>query len=163
MRKYRNDSLINEHKSMNMKKLAIYTIIQLPYTKCWHRSTSYKGGKGVRLAVEQLVAIRRCSLTSDDSRTGVPRTKTVQSTTQRLQRLQSFRTSPQEGLHNRTTSPTLSCSCFVADSHDHLEFLQAWLSAAGTITFKLFDAPLHESSAANNHYLRLCTPKITSI
>ena len=29
------------------------------------------------------------------------------------------------------------------------EFLQTWLSAAGTITFKLFDALLHESSAAN--------------
>jgi len=39
---------------------------------------------------------------------------------QRLQRLLSFWTSPQEGLHIRTTSPTLSCSCFVADSHDHL-------------------------------------------
>ena len=39
--------------------------------------------------------------------------KTDQSTTQRLQRLLSFRTSPQKGLHNRTTSPTLSCSCFV--------------------------------------------------
>ena len=73
-----------------------------------------------------------------------------------------FRTSPQEGLHNRTTSPTLSCSCFVVDSHDHLEFLQTWLSAAGTITFKLFDAPLHEFSAAI-HYLCLCRPKITSI
>jgi len=44
--------------------------------------------------------------------------KTVQSTTQRLQRLLSFRTSPQEGLLNRTTSPTLSCSRFVADSHE---------------------------------------------
>ena len=77
--------------------------------------------------------------------------KTVQSKTQRLQWLLSFRTSPQEGLHNRTTSPTLSCSCFVADSHYHLEFLQTWLSAAGTITFKLFDAPLHESSAANSN------------
>jgi len=78
---------------------------------------------------------------------------TVQSTTQRLQRLLSFRTSPQEGIHNRINSPTLSCSCFVADSHDHLEFLQTFsefLSAAGTITFKLFDVPLHESSAANS-------------
>jgi len=87
---------------------------------CWHRSTSYKGGKDGKPAVEQLVVIRRRSLTSDDSRTGVQRTKTVQSTTQRLQRLLSVRTSLQEGLHNRTTSPTLSCSCFVADSHDHL-------------------------------------------
>jgi len=76
--------------------------------------------------------------------------KTVQSTTQRLQRLLSSRTSPQEDLHIRTTSPTLSCSCFIADSHDHLEFLQTWLSAAGRITLKLFDAPLHESSAANS-------------
>ena len=79
-----------------------------------------KGGKDGRPAVEQLVAIHRRSLTSDDSRTGVQRTKTVQSTTQRLQRLLSFRTSPQGGLHNRTTSPTLSYSCFVANSHDHL-------------------------------------------
>ena len=84
-----------------------------------HNNTSYKGGKDGRPVVEQLVAILRRSLTSDDSRTGVQRTKTVQSTTQRLQRLLSFRTSPQ-GLHNRTSSPTLSCSCFVADSHDHL-------------------------------------------
>ena len=115
--------------------------------KCWHRSTSYKGGKDGRPAVEQLVAIRRRSLTSDDSRTGVQRTKTVQSTTQRLQRSLSFRTSPQESLHNRTTSPT----CRAVDSLPTLtttsEFLQTWLSAAGTITFKLFDAPLHESSA----------------
>jgi len=57
--------------------------------------------------------------------------KTVQSTTQCVQLWLLFRTSPQEGLHSRTTSPTLSCSCFVADSHDHLEFLQTWLSAAG--------------------------------
>ena len=109
-----------------------------------------KGGKDGRPAVEQLVAIRRRLLTSDDFRTDVQHMKTVQSTTQRLQQLLSFRTSPQESLHNWTTSPTLSCSCFVADSHDHLEFLQMWLSAAGTITFKLFDAPLHESSAANS-------------
>jgi len=77
-----------------------------------------------RPAIKQLVAIRRRPLTSDDSQTGVQRTKTIHSTTQRLQRLLSFRTSPQEGLHNWTTSPTLSCSCFVADSHHHLEFLQ---------------------------------------
>ena len=42
-----------------------------------------KGGKDGRPAVEQLVAIRRRSLTSKDSRTGVQRTKTVQWTTQR--------------------------------------------------------------------------------
>jgi len=29
MRKYRNDSLINEHKSMNIEKQTIYTIIQV--------------------------------------------------------------------------------------------------------------------------------------
>ena len=61
-----------------------------------------------RPAIEQLVAIRRRPLTFDDSQTGVQRTKTVQTTTQRLQRLLSFRTSPQKGLHNGTTSPTFS-------------------------------------------------------
>ena len=99
---------------------AIYTIIQVLAPFNLH---TIKGGEDGKSAVEQLVTIRRRPLTSDDSRTGVQRTKTVQLTTQRLQRLLSFRTSPQEGLHNRTTSPTLSCSCFVADSHDHLEFL----------------------------------------
>jgi len=100
-----------------------------------------------------------CRATCRDSQTSVDLRRlpdwcsayeTVQSTTQRLQRLSSFRTLPQEDLQDRTTSPTLSCSCFVADSYDHLEFLQTWLSAAGTITFTLFDAPLHESSAANS-------------
>jgi len=62
--------------------------------------THYKRGKDGRPAVKQLVAIRRRPLTSDDSRTGVQRTETVQSTTQRLQQLLSFRTSPQEGLHS---------------------------------------------------------------
>jgi len=105
---------------LNTKPALQVFIIQVhPYSL-----QTIKGGKDGRPAVEQLVAILRRSLTSDDSRTFVQRTKAVQSTTQRLQRLLSFRTSPQEGLHNRTTSPTLSCSCFVADSHDHLEFLQ---------------------------------------
>jgi len=43
-----------------------------------------KGGKDGWPVVEQLVAIRRRSLTSDDSRTGVQHMKKVQSTTQRL-------------------------------------------------------------------------------
>ena len=90
--------------------------------------------------------------------------KTDQSTTQRLQRLLSFRTSPQKGLHNRTTSPTLSCSCFVRcrllrpprvstdvtqrRRDDNLQVI--WRASPRVLCSKL-------------HYLRLCRPKITSI
>ena len=102
-----------------------------------------KGGKDGRPAVER-------SLTSDDSQTGVQRTKQFRRRHNASSDCCRFRTSLQEDLQDRTTAPTLSYSRFVADSHDHLEFLQTWLSAAGTITFKLFDAPLNESSAANS-------------
>ena len=143
-RKYRNDSLINEHKSMYIKTTIIYTIIQvLPPFNLHTIKGEWTAGL-LSNNLSRFADVRSPPTTPG----GDQRTKTVQSTTQRLQRLLSFRTSPQEGLHNRTTSPTLSCSCFVADSHDHLQFLQTWLSAAGTIT--LFDAPLHESSAANS-------------
>ena len=66
MRKYRNDSLINEHKSMDMNihnNTSAGTVLQ-----------AIQGGKVGRPAVEQFVAICRRSLTSDDSRTGVQRT-----------------------------------------------------------------------------------------
>ena len=146
MRRYRNDSLINEHKSVTeYQTIAIYTIIQVLALFKLH---TIKGGKDGRPAVEQLVAIRRCPLTSDNSRTGVQHTN--QFNRRHNASSDCCRSGPQEDLQDRTTSPTLSCSCFVADSHDHLEFLQTWLSATGTITFKLFDAPLHESSAANS-------------
>ena len=143
MRKYRNDSLINEHKSMNIGKnkhnnTSAGTVLQ-----------SIKGERTVGLLSNYLSRIADVRWPPTTPGLVFSVRITVQSTTERLQRLLLFRTSPQEGLQNWTTSPTLSSSCFVADSHDHLEFLQTWLSAAGTITFKLLDAPLHESSAAN--------------
>ena len=65
MRKYRNDSLTNEHKS-------VYINAQHNNTSAGTvSSTHYKGGMDGRPAVEQLVAIRRRLLTSDDSRTCV--------------------------------------------------------------------------------------------
>ena len=70
MRKYRNDSLIYEHKSMNIEKK----------TNNLHNNASagtvlqaIKRGKDGRPAVKLFVANRRRSFTSDDSRTGVQR------------------------------------------------------------------------------------------
>jgi len=122
-----------------------------------------KGGKDGRPTVEQLVAIRRRSLTSDNSRTGVQRTKTVQSMTQRLQRLLSFRASPQQSLHNRTTSPTLSCSCFVADSHDHLRLSTDVTQRRRDDNIQVIWRASPRVLCSKFHYLRLCRPKITSI
>ena len=109
-----------------------------------------KGEKDGRPAVEQLVAIRRRSLTSDDSRTGVQRTDncSIDDTTPPaiavVFGLHLKKVSTIGPLHQRCRAvallPTLTTTS---------EVPQTWLSAAGTITFKLFDSPLHESSAAN--------------
>ena len=122
-----------------------------------------KGGKDGRPAVKQLVAIRWRSLTSDDSRTGVQHTKTVQSMTQCLQRLLSFQTLPQEGLHNRTTSPTLSCSCFVADSHDHLRVSTDVTQRRRVDNLQVIWRASPRVLCSKLNYLRLCRPKIISI
>ena len=66
MRKHRNDSLINEHKSMNIEKNNLHN-----NTSAGTVLQAIKGGKDGRPAVELLVANRRRSLTSDVSRTGV--------------------------------------------------------------------------------------------
>jgi len=102
----------------------------------------------------KFVAIRRRPLTSDDSRTGVQCTKTVQSMTQRLQRLLSFRSSPQEGLHS-TIGP-LHQLCRAVALLPTLTTTSSFHrrdSAPPTITFKLFDVPLHELSAAKSTIL----------
>ena len=139
---------------MNMGKQTIYTIIQVVNKQSSHRSVTVLQaikGKGRQACcrttcrdLQTFVDFRR--LPDWCSAYGKLFNRGHNASSDRCR----FRTSSQEGLHIRTTSPTLSCSCFIADSHDHLEFLQTWLSATGTITFKLFDAPLHESSAANS-------------
>ena len=89
--------------------------------------------------------------------------KTVQSTTQRLQRLLSFWTSPQEGLHNRTTSPTLSCNCFVADCHDRLRVSTDVTQCRRDDNLQVIWRASPRVLCSKLHYLRLCRPKITSI
>ena len=67
---------------------------------------------------------RTAGLLSNDSQTDVQRTKQFRRRHNASCDCCRFRTSLQENLQDQTTSPTLSCSRFVADSHDHLEFLQ---------------------------------------
>jgi len=117
---------------------------------CWHRSTSYKGGKDGRPAVEQLVANRRRSLSSDDSRTGVQRTdnSSIDDTTPPTIAVVSdftSRRSPHSDHFTNVVVQLLRCRI----SRPPRVPTDVTQRRRGTITFKLFDAPLHESSAAN--------------
>ena len=153
MRKYRNDSLINEHKSVYNKTTTICTIIQLLALFKLHTIKRNERQACCRTTCR----VRRRPLTSDDSRTGVQRTN------QFNRRHNASSDCCRSGLHqDRTTSPTLSCSCFVADSlpprvstdvtqrrrDDNLQVI--WRASQRVLCSKL-------------HYLRHCRPKITSI
>jgi len=146
MRKYRNNSLINEHKSMYIKR-AIYTTIQVlaPYSLQTIKEEWTAGllsnnlsrfadvrwpptTPGLVFSVRKQFS-RRHNASSDCYRSGLhlKKVSTIGLLHQRCRAVASL--------------PTLTTTS---------EFLQTWLSAAGTfLTFKLFDAPLHKSSAAN--------------
>ena len=124
MRKYKNDNLINEHKSVLYKT-----------TKFLHNNTSagtvlqaINGGKGRQACYRTFVDLRRlpdwCSAY-----------EIVQTTTQRLLRLLSF--------------PDFTPRRSPGSDHFTDVVVQSLRRDVGTITFKLFDAPLSESSAAN--------------
>ena len=144
MRKYRNDSLINEHKAVYIKpQYNEYIQVLAPLNL-------HKGGRDGRPAAEQLVAICTRPLTSDDSRTGVQRTKnssiddTVRPAMAVVPDITSRR-SPQSDHFTNVVVQLLRCrlSWPPRVSADVTQRRR-------TITFKLFDAPLHESSAANS-------------
>ena len=146
MRKYRNDSLINEHQSM-YKKRAIYTTIQVlaPY--------SLQTIKG------EWTAGQLSNNLSPFADVGWPPTTPGLVFSVRKQFSRRHNASSHcccSGLHLKKVSTIgpLHQRCRAVASLPTLtttsEFLQTWLSAAGTITFKLFDAPLHKSSAANS-------------
>ena len=110
--KYGNDSLINEHKSANITRMTIYTILQVLAPFNLHVIKGEKTAGLLSNDLSRIVDVRG----PDDSQTGVQRTKLFRRRHNASCDCCRFRTSLQEDLQDRTTSPTLSCSRFIADS-----------------------------------------------